>query len=197
MDRKSILLIAFLLVSFAILYRGVIGSLINDCYIDDNNSHGFLVVPLALYFAWERRYRFLNVPRRPSLWGIVAVLGSLCMLVVGVLGTEYFTTRVSMIGVIGRHGKRVAEIGDIITANIKEALPDGTIKKGEVVKAVVVRTRNPIKRPDGSRVRFNSNAIVIIDNQQNPRGTRIFGPVARELRDLNFAKIVSLAPEVV
>ena len=105
--------------------------------------------------------------------------------------------RVAMIGVLNRKGKRTAQIGDIITASIKEAIPDGVVKAGEVVKAVVVRTRNPIQRPDGSSVRFNSNAIVIIDNQQNPRGTRIFGPVARELRDLNFAKIISLAPEVV
>ena len=105
--------------------------------------------------------------------------------------------RVAMIGVLNRRCKRTAEIGDIITASVKEAIPDGIVKEGEVVKAVVVRTRNPLRRPDGSLVRFNSNAIVIIDNQQNPRGTRIFGPVARELRDLNFAKIVSLAPEVV
>ena len=105
--------------------------------------------------------------------------------------------KASMIGVIGRHGKRVAEIGDIITANIKEALPDGTIKKGEVVKAVVVRTRSPIRRKDGSSVKFSSNAIVIIDNAKNPKGTRIFGPVARELREREFMKIISLAPEVV
>ncbi len=105
--------------------------------------------------------------------------------------------RVAMIGVLNRRSRRIAHIGDIITGSVKEAVPDGIVKEGEVIKAVVVRTRNPIKRPDGSLVRFNSNAIVIIDNQQNPRGTRIFGPVARELRDLNFTKIVSLAPEVV
>jgi large subunit ribosomal protein L14 len=105
--------------------------------------------------------------------------------------------RASMIGVIGRHGKRSAMIGDIITANIKEAMPDGNVKKGEVVKAVVVRTRSPIKRKDGSVVKFSSNAIVLIDNQKNPRGTRIFGPVARELREQQFMKIISLAPEVV
>ncbi len=105
--------------------------------------------------------------------------------------------KASMIGVIGRHGKRIAQVGDIITANVKEALPDSAIKKGEVVKAVIVRTRSPIKRGDGSSVRFSSNAMVIIDNQKNPRGTRIFGPVARELRDLEFTKIISLAPEVV
>ncbi|MBI2167440.1 MAG: 50S ribosomal protein L14 [Candidatus Omnitrophica bacterium] len=106
-------------------------------------------------------------------------------------------TRASMIGVIGRRGKRSAVIGDIITANVKEAIPGATVKKGEVVRAVVVRTRGPVRRPDGTTVRFNSNAMVIIDNQKNPRGTRIFGPVPRELRDKEFTKILSLAPEVV
>ena len=105
--------------------------------------------------------------------------------------------KASMIGVIGHQNKRIANIGDIITANIKEAIPEGTVKKGEVVRAVIVRTRSPIRRKDGSMVRFSSNAMVIIDNQKNPRGTRIFGPVARELRDRDFAKIISLAPEVV
>lgn len=105
--------------------------------------------------------------------------------------------KASMIGVIGRRGKRIAEVGDIITAAIKEAIPEGGVKKGEVVKAVIVRTSSPIHRKDGSMVRFSSNAIVIIDNQKNPRGTRIFGPVARELRDREFTKILSLAPEVV
>lgn len=105
--------------------------------------------------------------------------------------------KASMIGVIGRHGKRIAGVGDIITANIKEALPESNVKKGEVVKAVIVRTRAPIHRRDGSSVRFSSNAIVLIDNQKNPRGTRIFGPVARELREHEFTKILSLAPEVV
>ena len=105
--------------------------------------------------------------------------------------------RASMIGVIGRRGKKIAHVGDIITANIKEAIPEGTVKKGEVVKAVIVRTKSPIDRRDGSSVKFSSNAMVIIDNQKNPRGTRIFGPVARELRDREFTKILSLAPEVV
>ena len=105
--------------------------------------------------------------------------------------------KASMIGVIGRRGKKTGEIGDIITAAIKEAIPTGTIKKGEVVKAVIVRTKTPTLRKDGSSVKFSSNAIVIIDNQKNPRGTRIFGPVARELRDKDFTKILSLAPEVV
>ncbi len=105
--------------------------------------------------------------------------------------------KAAMIGVIGRHGKRIANIGDIITASIKEALPEGGVKKGEVVKAVVVRTRSPIRRRDGSVLKFSSNAMVLIDNQKNPKGTRIFGPVARELRDREFTKIISLAPEVV
>ena len=105
--------------------------------------------------------------------------------------------KAAMIGVIGRRGKRIAQIGDVITASIKEAIPNGNVKKGEVVKAVVVRTRSPIQRKDGSIVKFSSNAVVLIDNNQNPRGTRIFGPVARELRDRAFMKILSLAPEVV
>ena len=105
--------------------------------------------------------------------------------------------KASMIGVIGRRGKLSAEVGDIITAAVKEAIPEGGVKKGDVVKAVIVRTRSPIHRKDGSVVKFSSNAMVIIDNQKNPRGTRIFGPVARELRDREFTKILSLAPEVV
>ncbi len=104
--------------------------------------------------------------------------------------------RAAAIGVIGRN-KRYAIIGDVIKAHIKEAAPDGTVKKGDVVDAVVVRTRQPIRRSDGSYLRFDSNAIVIIDKEHNPRGTRIFGPVARELRDKRFMKIVSLAPEVI
>ena len=105
--------------------------------------------------------------------------------------------RASMIGVIGRRGKKVAEVGDIITANVKEAIPEGGVKKGEVVKAVIVRTKSPIRRKDGSSVKFSSNAMVIIDDKKNPKGTRIFGPVARELREREFTKILSLAPEVV
>jgi large subunit ribosomal protein L14 len=103
----------------------------------------------------------------------------------------------SCIGVIGRHGKLDATIGDIIVVNIKQSTPDAAIKKGEVAKAVVVRMKFPLRRADGSYVRFDSNAIVMIDKDSNPRGTRVFGPVARELRDRNFMKIVSLAPEVV
>ncbi|HEY6226350.1 MAG TPA: 50S ribosomal protein L14, partial [Verrucomicrobiae bacterium] len=90
-----------------------------------------------------------------------------------------------------------ARVGDVIKAHIKEAAPDGTVKKGEVVNAVVVRTRQPIRRSDGSYLRFDNNAIVIIDKENNPRGTRIFGPVARELREKKFMKIISLAPEVI
>ncbi|MFA6142416.1 MAG: 50S ribosomal protein L14 [Candidatus Omnitrophota bacterium] len=104
--------------------------------------------------------------------------------------------RASMIGVIGRQNRHFANIGDIITCNIKEASPDAIVKNHEVVKGVVVRTAAPITRPDGTRIRFDRNAVVIIDLQLNPRGTRIFGPVARELRDKNFMKIISLAPEV-
>jgi large subunit ribosomal protein L14 len=89
-----------------------------------------------------------------------------------------------------------AGIGDIITVHIKESTTDATVKKGEVAKAVVVRTKAPIRRPDGSYLRFDSNAIVIIDLTNNPKRTRIFGPVARELRAKNFMKIISLAPEV-
>ncbi len=100
-----------------------------------------------------------------------------------------------MIGVIGKR-TRSARVGDVITAHIREAIPTASIKKGTVVKAVVVRTAYPIRRRDGSVLRFDGNAVVIIDKDGNPKGTRIFGPVARELREKNFMKIVSLAPEV-
>ncbi|MDP0491820.1 MAG: 50S ribosomal protein L14 [Verrucomicrobiota bacterium JB023] len=100
-----------------------------------------------------------------------------------------------MIGVLGKRS-RSANVGDIITAHIRESIPTASIKKGTVVKAVIVRTAAPIRRQDGSILRFDSNAAVIIDKDGNPRGTRIFGPVARELREKNFMKIVSLAPEV-
>jgi len=105
--------------------------------------------------------------------------------------------RASLISVLGRKGKATAEIGDIVNVNVKESSPDAVIKKGEVAKAVVVRTKSAIRRPDGSILRFDRNAIVFIDAQLNPRGTRVFGPVARELRDKNFTKIISLAPEVI
>lgn len=105
--------------------------------------------------------------------------------------------RASFIGVLGKKNCAIAEVGDIINVNIKESNPDAVVKKGEVAKAVVVRTKHAIRRPDGSILRFDRNAIVFIDAQLNPRGTRVFGPVARELRDKNFTKIVSLAPEVI
>jgi len=99
------------------------------------------------------------------------------------------------IGVLGRN-QTYAGIGDVIKVHIKVAAPDGTVKKGEVHDAVIVRTRQIIKRADGSVLRFDNNACVIIDKEMNPKGTRIFGPVARELRDKKFMKIISLAPEV-
>ncbi|MDD5568328.1 MAG: 50S ribosomal protein L14 [Candidatus Omnitrophica bacterium] len=105
--------------------------------------------------------------------------------------------KASLIGVLGKKNCSNAEIGDIINVNIKESSPDATIKKGEKGRAVIVRTRQPIRRLDGSVLRFDRNAVVFIDNQDNPRGTRVFGPVARELRDKNFSKIISLAPEVI
>lgn len=105
--------------------------------------------------------------------------------------------KASYIGVIGRKGRSFAEIGDIITVNIKESAPNAAVKKGEVAKAVIVRTKARIRRADGSFLRFDRNAVVIIDAQLNPKGTRVFGPVARELREKNFMKIISLAPEVV
>ncbi|MDD5428612.1 MAG: 50S ribosomal protein L14 [Candidatus Omnitrophica bacterium] len=104
--------------------------------------------------------------------------------------------RASMIGVLKRQNRRHADIGDVITCNIKEASPDAMVKDHEVVKGVIVRTAYSITRPDGTRLKFDRNAVVIIDDQMNPKGTRIFGPVARELRDKNFMKIISLAPEV-
>jgi large subunit ribosomal protein L14 len=100
------------------------------------------------------------------------------------------------IRVMGGSHRRYARVGDIIVGTVKTATPQGTIKKGEVVRAVVVRTKKAYGREDGTQIAFDENAAVIIDNQRNPRGTRIFGPVARELRDKNFMKIVSLAPEV-
>lgn len=100
------------------------------------------------------------------------------------------------IRVLGGSRRRYASVGDMIVAAVKEAIPGGTVKKGDVIKAVVVRTKHPIGRNDGSYVRFDDNAAVIINDAGNPRGTRIFGPVARELRDRNYMKIVSLAPEV-
>ena len=105
--------------------------------------------------------------------------------------------RISCIGVIFRSKKKYASIGDIVSCNIKEVTPDAIVKKGEVARGVIVRTAFPIKRKDGSCLKFDRNAIVLIDAQKNPRGTRIFGPVARELREKKFMKIISLAPEVI
>ena len=97
---------------------------------------------------------------------------------------------------LGGSHRKFAGVGDIIIASVKSAIPNGVVKKGEVVKAVVVRTKQPIKRADGSYVRFDENAAVLIRDDGNPRGTRIFGPIARELRDKDYMKILSLAPEV-
>jgi large subunit ribosomal protein L14 len=100
------------------------------------------------------------------------------------------------ITVLGRSQSDTAEIGDVIVASVKQALPNSGVKKGEVVRAVVVRTAKEYGRPDGSHIRFDENAAVLVNPQGSPRGTRIFGPVARELREKNYMKIVSLAPEV-
>ena len=105
--------------------------------------------------------------------------------------------KVWAIGVIGRGNKKKANVGDVITGHVREADPDALAKKGEVVRCVIVRTRAPIRRPDGTTLKFDSNAVVLIDTQNNPKGTRVFGPVARELREKRFMKIISLAPEVV
>lgn len=104
--------------------------------------------------------------------------------------------RISCIHLRGGSEGKYAEIGDVITASVKEAAPDGTVKKGQVVKAVVVRQVNAYRRRDGSYIRFDENAAVLINDAKEPIGTRVFGPVARELRDKKFMKIVSLAPEV-
>ena len=100
------------------------------------------------------------------------------------------------IRVLGGSQRRYASVGDVIVGTVKVATPQGAVKKGDVVKAVVVRTKKPVGRDDGTTIALDENAAVIVDNQNNPRGTRIFGPVARELREKNFMKIVSLAPEV-
>jgi large subunit ribosomal protein L14 len=103
---------------------------------------------------------------------------------------------VLVIRVLGGSHRRYAGIGDVVVGSVKDALPGGAVKKGEVVKGVVVRTAKERRRPDGSYIRFDDNAVVLINDQRNPRGTRIFGPVARELREKRFMKIISLAPEV-
>ncbi len=104
--------------------------------------------------------------------------------------------RILCIRVLGGTGRRYARIGDVIVGSVKEATPGGKITKGQVVKAVIVRTKRETRRPDGSYIRFDTNSAVVLDNQGEPIGTRIFGPVARELRAKKFMKIISLAPEV-
>ena len=104
---------------------------------------------------------------------------------------------ISCIGIPGGSGRRYAWLGDVVVASVKEAAPAAAVNKGEVVRAVVVRTKKAQRRPDGSHIRFDENAAVLINEDRMPRGTRIFGPVARELREKNFMRIVSLAPEVI
>ncbi len=103
---------------------------------------------------------------------------------------------VMCINVPGGTGKRQAKIGDIIIVTVKKSIPEASVKEGTVVRAVVVRTAKPYRRPDGSYIKFDENAAVVLDDKNNPKGTRIFGPVARELREKNYTKIISLAPEV-
>jgi large subunit ribosomal protein L14 len=104
--------------------------------------------------------------------------------------------RLMCIRVLGGARRQYASVGDIVVCTVKEATPGGVVKKGDVVRAVVVRTKKEVRRPDGTYIKFDENAAVVIKDDQSPRGTRIFGPVARELRDRDFMKIVSLAPEV-
>ena len=103
---------------------------------------------------------------------------------------------IQCIRIMGRSQKTTAGVGDVIIASVKQAIPNAAVKKGDVVRAVIVRTNKEYGRPDGSYIRFDDNAVVLINDQRNPRGTRIFGPVARELREKRFMKIISLAPEV-
>ncbi len=105
--------------------------------------------------------------------------------------------KVRVIRVLGGHGRRYASLGDMVVVAVKSAIPNGAVKKGQVVKAVIVRTAKEVGRKDGSYIRFDDNAAVILNDKGEPRGTRIFGPVARELREKNYMKIVSLAPEVI
>lgn len=105
--------------------------------------------------------------------------------------------KIMCIRILGGSTRKTGNIGDIIVASVKEATPGGVVKKGDVIKAVIVRSRFGLRRSDGSYIKFDENAAVLINDQKNPRGTRIFGPVARELRDKDFMKIVSLAPEVI
>ena len=104
--------------------------------------------------------------------------------------------QIMCINVLGGTRKRYARVGDIIVASVKKAIPMAAVKKGDVVRAVIIRSAQPYRRPDGSHIRFDENAAVILTDKNNPKGTRIFGPVARELREKNFTKIISLSPEV-
>ena len=104
--------------------------------------------------------------------------------------------QIMCIGVLGGTRKKYARVGDIIVASVKRAIPGAVVKEGDVIRAVIVRTAQPYRRPDGSYVRFDENAAVILSDKNNPKGSRIFGPVAKELREQNFTKIISLAPEV-
>lgn len=112
------------------------------------------------------------------------------------VGDNTGAKKLMCIKVLGGSGRRYASVGDIIIASVKEATPGGVVKKGDVVKAVVVRTVKPVRRSDGSYIRFGENAAVIVNDHGEPKGTRIFGPVARELREKNYMRIISLAPEV-
>lgn len=105
--------------------------------------------------------------------------------------------RVKVIKVLGGSQRRYAGVGDVVVCSVREADPHGSVKKGEVVKAVIVRTKSAVRRPDGSIIYFDENSVVLIDDKNNPRGTRVFGTVAREVRDREFLKITSLAPEVI
>ncbi len=104
--------------------------------------------------------------------------------------------QIMCIGLLGGTGRKYARVGDVIVASVKRAIPGGAVKKGDVVRAVIIRTTQPYRRPDGSSIRFDENAAVILTDKNNPKGSRIFGPVAREMRERQFTKIISLAPEV-
>jgi len=112
------------------------------------------------------------------------------------VGDNTGARQIMCIGVLGGTRKKYARVGDVIVASVKRAIPTAMVKKGDVVRAVIIRCAQPYRRPDGSYIRFDENAAVILTDKNNPKGTRIFGPVARELREKNFTKIISLAPEV-
>ena len=143
----------------------------------------------------ERRISFRRAMKRAVQTAMDFGADGIRIRCAGRLGGADIARSAKMIGVLGKRS-RTAQVGDIITAHIRDSIPTASVKKGSVVKAVVVRTAFPIRRSDGSVLRFDGNAIVIIDKDNNPKGTRIFGPVARELREKQFMKIVSLAPEV-